>query len=99
MDWGLGKVYLQSGKGRNSVILWPHEWRTSVSWIYLGYILACGDEYEFETTKIDIDTDINYVSKYVAEALRELQEIGVISKDYEYKDRPKYQVIIFEECA
>ena len=67
--------------------------------LYLGYILACGDEYEFETTKIDIGTDINYVSKYVAEALRELQEIGVISKDYEYKDRPKYQVIIFEECT
>lgn len=69
------------------------------SHLYLGYILACGDEYEFETTKIDIGTDINYVSKYVAETLHELQEIGVISKDYEYKDKPKYQIIIFEECT
>ena len=67
--------------------------------LYLGYILACGDEYEFETTKIDIGTDINYVSKYVSETLHELQEIGVISKDYEHKNRLKYQIIIFEECT
>ena len=66
--------------------------------LYLGYILACGNEYEFKTTKIDT-LDISYWSKYVAEALCELQEIGVISKDYEYKDRPKYQVIIFKECT
>lgn len=67
--------------------------------LYLGYILACGNEYEFETTKINIGTDINYVSQYASETLHELQEIGVISKDYEHKDRPKYQIIVFEECT
>lgn len=68
------------------------------SHLYLGYILACGDEYEFKTVKFDT-LDITYWTKYVAEILRELQEIGVISKDYEHKDRPKYEVIVFEECT
>lgn len=68
------------------------------SHLYLGYVLACRDEYEFKTVKFDT-LDITYWSKYVAETLRELQAIGVISEDYEHKDKPKYQVIVFEECT
>lgn len=68
------------------------------SHLYLGCILACGDEYEFNTTMINT-VDIGYWSKYVAEVLRELQKINVISSNYEYENRPKYQVIVFEECT
>lgn len=64
--------------------------------LYLGFILASGDEYDFETVKFDIDT-INQVYDYVKSELVRLIDLGIISKDSKFN--PKYQVIVFEECT
>lgn len=63
--------------------------------LYFGYIFANGDEYNFETSKIDIGT-VNQVKGYVEDEFAKLVALGVISKDPHLK--PKYQVITFEEC-
>lgn len=68
----------------------------SGTYLYLGYVLTNGDEYDFETTKFNADI-VDQVHKKVKEALLELIDIGVISKDPKFK--PKYQVIVFEECS
>lgn len=61
---------------------------------YLGYILACGDQYEFKTQRISIH-EINYEHPYVRTVLFNLVDIGIISKDA-IKDCG-YQVFVFEE--
>lgn len=64
--------------------------------LYLGYVLASGDEYEFETAKFNI-ADIERQIPYVKNKLFQLQEIGVISKDPHFK--PEIKIIAFEECT
>lgn len=63
--------------------------------LYLGYIFATGDEYDFETTKLDCG-EITHSSDYVYGELIHLQELGVITKDPKFK--PKLELIMFEEC-
>ena len=65
-------------------------------YLYFGYVLAKLDMYEAETTKFDIDI-VNQVQENVKGELLKLIDIGVISKDPKFK--PKYQVIVFEECT
>lgn len=64
--------------------------------LYFGYILASGDEYEFETTAFNIK-DIERQIPYIKNKLWQLQEIGVISKDPHFK--PEMKIIAFEECT
>lgn len=64
--------------------------------LYLGYILAAGYQYEFETTKFTIK-DIEEQMIHVTDKLFELVDIGIISKDPKLKLRPN--VIVFEECT
>lgn len=61
--------------------------------LYLGYILAAGDEYECNTEKFTVD-DIQDKEIMVREKLNELISLGVVKGDQDYK----YQVIAFEEC-
>ena len=65
------------------------------SHLYLGYILANGDEYCFETTKFDVEL-ISQVKDDVKNVLLKLIDLEVISVDH--KSVPKYQMIVFEEC-
>ena len=64
--------------------------------LYLGYILAVGNQYEFETTKLN-DEEIIRSRGYVKEELVKLQELGIITKDPHFV--PKLQLIMFEECT
>jgi len=64
--------------------------------LYLGYILAAGDQYEFETVKID-DEEVVRSRGYVKAELVKLQELGIITKDPHFV--PKLQLIMFEECT
>lgn len=64
--------------------------------LYLGYVLASGDEYEFETTVFDL-ADIESTFGNVRSKFTKLQEIGVISKDPHFKLEIK--IIAFEKCT
>ena len=64
--------------------------------LYLGFVLADGDEYYFKTTKLDMEV-VNQVEGYVKSELIKLIDLGVISADP--KLHPKYEVIVFEECT
>lgn len=68
----------------------------SGEYLYLGYVLANGDEYCFETTKFDINV-ANQVEIDVKNTLEKLIDIGVININE--KPYPKYQIIVFEECT
>ncbi len=61
--------------------------------LYLGYILAHGDQYEFETTTIETN-QIEYQSTFVRDELQKLIDIGIV--DDCFKDIG-YQVLVFEE--
>lgn len=63
-------------------------------YLYLGFILAAGDEYDFRTTKFDA-IDVNNAFGDVSSMLCYLQGIGVISKDHKYI--PEYKIIAFVE--
>ena len=63
--------------------------------LYLGYILAAGDQFNFDTTKFGISTIENYLP-YVAHELMTLQAKKIISKEVKASS---YQVIVFEECT
>lgn len=65
--------------------------------LYLGYILANGDEYDFDTVKFDIEV-VNTFCQEVNNKLLELVNAEVVSNEILIK-RPKYQVIVFEECT
>jgi len=67
----------------------------SGSYLYLGYVLVSGDEYNFDTASFEI-SDIEKCSRKVKAELVKLQEIGVISKDSHLK--PMFKIIVFEEC-
>ena len=64
----------------------------SGDYLYFGYVLAAGDEYEFKTAKIDI-AEVGAVEYDVSEAVKYLKEIGVIDGVGAYK------LIMFEECT
>ena len=64
-------------------------------YLYFGYVLAAGDQYDFKTTKFT-STSIERQLPYVAVKLNELVNLGVISKDV--YDHINYEVIVFEEC-
>lgn len=71
----------------------------SGEYLYLGYILGSGDEYDFETIKFDEEI-INKVQCHVEDKLIKLIDIGVISKDPKFNPiNLKYQIIVFEECT
>lgn len=64
--------------------------------LYLGYILANGDQYYFETTKFNMSYIADVEGKAYEELIK-LQELGVITKDPKFK--PEFRVIVFEECT
>lgn len=62
--------------------------------LYFGYVLASGEEYEFDTTKFTIN-DIERQIPYVYTKLNELEKTGAISVDHElYSD---FKIIAFVE--
>lgn len=63
--------------------------------LYLGYILASGDEYDFEAASFELSKAERLLERVKTELVR-LQEIGVISKDPHFK--PVFKIIVFEEC-
>ena len=64
-------------------------------YLYFGYVLASGNEYDFPTVKIDAKESAR-VEYDVREALRYLKEIGVIDGA---ADEAAYNLIFFEECT
>ena len=69
----------------------------SGNYLYLGYILANGDEYDFKTTKFDL-IDVEIMELKVNNVLRYLQEVGVITEDINISELT-YEMIAFKECA
>lgn len=65
--------------------------------LYLGYILASGDEYDFDTVKFGVE-DVTVFRQGVNNKLVKLINAEVISNDVLFKKATKYQVIVFEEC-
>jgi hypothetical protein len=61
---------------------------------YLGYILACGDQYEFNTTVININ-EFSRQMPYVLNKLKYLVDIGIVDKNIFMDIR--YNMIAFEE--
>lgn len=64
------------------------------SHLYLGYVLASGDEYDFNTEKFNL-FEVESHAKEVAHELAKLQDMGVIEKNLE---PPVFQIIVFDEC-
>lgn len=67
----------------------------SGDYLYFGYVLANGDEYEFDTTKINLG-EIERQKSYVYYKLNQLVDKGIIDKAY-LSNFPKYEVIAFIE--
>lgn len=65
-------------------------------YLYLGYILFNGDQYEFRTEKIDIDL-IKLVDTDVFKTLRYLVDIGIVEEAA--LEKCQYKVFAFEECS
>lgn len=66
-------------------------------YLYLGYIFAAGDEYDYPTTKFDIiEAERQYLN--VVEKLRYLKDVGVVSEDLD-EGALIYEFIAFEECT
>ncbi len=64
--------------------------------LYLGYVLACADEYDFDTVKFKI-TDIENVKSKVNSVLLHLQNIGLIADNDDFGNPLRYEIIVFEE--
>lgn len=64
--------------------------------LYLGYIFAAGDQYEFETVKVNLE-EIEKQRPYVMEKLKQLVNMGVISEDIYKSNSTKYELIVFNE--
>ena len=64
-------------------------------YLYLGYVLGAGNEYEFNAIKTDI-IELECLQLKVEEALNHLSDIGVIDIEFENVD---YELIVFEECT
>ena len=72
----------------------------SGNYLYLGYILAVGDECHFDTTEISINTisSPDIVTK-VCRELNHLINIGVVNcENFIFKKPSEYKIIVFEEC-
>ena len=69
----------------------------SGSYLYLGYVFAAGDEWEFRTTKFDI-VEAERQMNNVTEKLRHLKDVGVISEDLD-ENAIVYTFIAFIECT
>lgn len=76
-------------------------------YLYLGYILACGNEYDFNTTKVNLN-EVARQKPYVREKLRQLVDNHVINNIISNKNVThdifeantlQYEIIIFEECT
>ena len=63
---------------------------------YLGYILACGDQYEFKTTVIDLK-DVQMYRADVEDVLFKLYKIGIVDNYYDCVEQ--YKVFAFEEVT
>lgn len=63
------------------------------SYLYLGYIFASGDEYEFDTVHLSLP-DIAAPCKKVDRELVELYKLGIIKQDA--LSEP-FKLIVFEE--
>ena len=64
--------------------------------LYLGYVLASGDQYYFKTTKLRINEILDMQTRMAVKLkLRYLVEAGVVFPEAESLD---CEVIIFEEC-
>lgn len=68
------------------------------NYLYLGYILACGDEYCFNTQTFTV-RDISNHQADVLGALIELQDMGIISDSLNSPSQLEYTIIVFEECT
>lgn len=68
----------------------------SSSHLYLGYVLADGDEYDFKTTKINLN-EVSRQEPYVCHKLKQLSDTGIIGDAFKSIDL-KYEIIAFEEC-
>lgn len=66
--------------------------------LYLGYILASGDQYEFATTKLNT-WDFTEQEPGVLYRLKKLVDVGVIDKSIFISKDFKYEIIVFEECT
>ena len=64
--------------------------------LYIGYILADGDEYSVDTVKIGMN-EIYNVRGDVEKVLLHFENIGIIKDAYELMCHG-YQIIVFEEC-
>ena len=69
----------------------------SGEYLYLGYILAMGDEYEFETAKINLN-EVKRQESYVYDKLKQFINNNIIDNIIPSNDF-KYEVIVFEECT
>ena len=63
-------------------------------YLYLGYILAAGDEYEFKTEMFNVDL-VKLVDMDVTKELVNLNNFGAIEEDA--LEKCAYKVIVFEE--
>lgn len=68
----------------------------SGNYVYFGYVLGNGDQFEFDPIEFDIEI-INRMRERVRDELIKLIELGIVDLDINYI--PKYQVIVFEECT
>lgn len=64
------------------------------SHLYLGYVLANGDEYEFNTVSVN-PKNIEIYQNKVRSKLSELKDEGVI----DFMFIPEFKLIIFEESS
>ena len=67
------------------------------SHLYLGYVLASGDEYEFPTTKISF-SEVERLRPYAKNKVEQLFYDGVFPNTMPLQDL-KYEVFVFEECS
>lgn len=67
----------------------------SGGYIYLGYVIASGDEYYFETQTFN-PWHVTDLKRNVDEVANELEKCGVI--DEAKAKYIKFQIIAFEEC-
>ena len=65
-------------------------------YLYLGFILAAGDEFDCPITKFDI-IDVNGAFEDVALALNKLRRDGVITQNSQFV--PQYKMIAFVEYS
>lgn len=70
----------------------------SGNYLYIGYILAAGDEFEFETVQIDLSKiESKEIMCKVSYKLNNLINAGFI--EWRHKPFDGYKIIVFEECT